>query len=67
LTQTDSAVGVVGGKWLKKATETVVDLRLFHENMLQRLKLCFQLNTKYLAVKRLSSWVSFFRNFGKML
>jgi len=52
---------------VEKTTEKQVDPLLFHENMLQRSKVCFQLSVKYLAVKKLSSWVSIFRNFRKML
>jgi len=37
---------------LKKQQKLQVDPLLFHENMLQRLKLCFQLSVKYLAVKK---------------
>jgi len=43
---------------LKKQQKLQVDPLLFYENMLQCLKLCFQLSVKYLAVKKLSSWVS---------
>jgi len=36
---------------LKKQQKLQVDPLSFHENMLQRLKLCFQLSAKWLAVK----------------
>jgi len=37
---------------VKKQQKLQVDPLFFHENMLKRLKLCFQLSVKYLAVKK---------------
>jgi len=52
-------------KWLKKQQKLQIDPLLFYENMLQCLKLCFQLSVKYLAVKNLAAGSLFYRNFWK--
>jgi len=48
---------------VEKQQKLQVDPLLFHENMFQRLKLCFHLSVKYLAVKKFSSWVSLSQKF----
>jgi len=55
--------------WRKMVEKNNRNFKLIHfyfmENMLQRLKLCFQLSVKYLVVKKLSSWVRLSQKFLK--